>query len=188
VKEKWPFYYEDIREEFLSLPESLEKCVDYYFYKEGKDLIHHIQEILPKLKFTHVLFIGNTFNFFASAIPKYILMNNKESVDFTWDNIEVTEFYDYFLPKERDVNTLYIFISKSGKSRLLKNAIEQLHILNVDPNLMWLVTNDVKSPISPFCGVILPIHVGSEIVLSSKSFPHTIIILYFISHHLKHKL
>ncbi|MBA7580832.1 hypothetical protein ES708_22726 [subsurface metagenome] len=69
----------------------------------------------------------------------------------------------------------------SGKSRLLKSAIEQLHILNIDPNLMWLVTNDVKSPISPYCGVILPIHVDSEIVLSSKSFPHTIIVLYFIS-------
>jgi len=181
VKEKWPFYYEDIREEFLSLPESLEKCVDYYFYKEGKDLIHHIQDILPKLEFSHVLFIGNTFNFFASAIPKYVLMNDTESVTFTWESIEVTEFYDYFLPKERDANTLYIFISKSGKSRLLKNAIEQLHILNIDPDLMWLVTNDVKSPISPYCGVVLPIHVDSEIVLSSKSFPHTIIVLYFIS-------
>lgn len=181
MKEKWPFFYEDIREEFLSLPESLEKCVDNYFYKEGKDLIHHIQEILPKLQFSHVVFIGNTFNFFASAIPKYILMNDKESVDFTWENMEVTEFYDYFLPKERDANTLYIFISKSGKSRLLKNAIEQLHILNIDPNLMWLVTNDIDSPISSYCGVVLPIYVDSEIVLSSKSFPHTIIVLYFIS-------
>lgn len=181
MSEKWPFYYEDIREEFLSLPESLEKCINNYFFKEGKDLIHHIQEILPKLQFSHVLFIGNTFNFFASAIPKYILMNDNESVPFTWENIEVTEFYDYFLPKERDASTLYIFISKSGKSRLLKNAIEQLHILNVDPNLLWLVTNDVKSSISPYCGVVLPIHVDSEIVLSSKSFPHTIIVLYFIS-------
>jgi glucosamine 6-phosphate synthetase-like amidotransferase/phosphosugar isomerase protein len=181
VPEKWPYYYEDIKKEMSNLPESLEKCIDNYFYKEGKDIINHIQEILPKLQFSHVLFIGNTFNFFASAIPKYVLMNDKESVDFTWDNIEVTEFYDYFLPKERDANTLYIFISKSGKSRLLRNAIEQLHMLNIDPNLMWLVTNDVKSPISPYCGVILPIYVDSEIVLSSKSFPHTIIVLYFIS-------
>ncbi len=177
----WPFFYEDIREEFLSLPESLEKCVDNYFYKEGKAHIHHIHEVLPKLQFSHVVFIGNTFNFFASAIPKYILMNDKKGVPFTWESIEVTEFYDYFLPKECDENTLYIFISKSGKSRLLKNAIEQLHILNIDPNLMWLVTNNVKSPISPYCGVILPTYVDSEIVLSSKSFPHTIIVLYFIS-------
>ncbi len=182
-KEKtiWPFYYEDIREEFMSLPESLEKCVDNYFYKEGKDLINHIQEILPKLQFTHVVFVGNTFNFFASAIPKYVLMTEKEGVPFTWESIEVTEFYDYFLPKERGDSTLYIFISKSGKSRLLKNAIEQLHILNIDPNLIWLVTNNVKSPISAFCGNIFPIHVDSEIVLSSKTYPHTIIVLYFIS-------
>jgi len=181
VPEKWPYFYEDIKEEMSHLPESLEKCIDNYFHKEGKDIINHIQDILPNLKFSHVLFIGNTFNYFASAIPKYVLMNDKESVDFTWESIEVTEFYDYFLPKERDANTLYIFISKSGKSRLLRNAIEQLHILNIDPNLMWLVTNDVKSPISPYCGIILPIYVESEIVLSSKSFPHTIIVLYFIS-------
>ena len=177
----WPFHYEDIREEFMSLPESLEKCVNNYFYKEGKDLIHHVQEVLPKLQFSHIVFVGNTFNFFASAIPKYVLMTEKEGVPFTWESIEVTEFYDYFLPKERDDCTLYIFISKSGKSRLLKNAIEQLHILNIDPNLIWLVTNDIKSPISHFCGNIFPIHVDSEIVLSSKSFPHTIIVLYFIS-------
>ncbi|MHA1511252.1 MAG: hypothetical protein ACTSRX_05970, partial [Promethearchaeota archaeon] len=181
MPEKWPYFYEDIKEEMSHLPESLEKCIDNYFHKEGKDIINHIQDILPNLKFSHVLFIGNTFNYFASAIPKYVLMNDKESVDFTWESIEVTEFYDYFLPKERDANTLYIFISKSGKSRLLRNAIEQLHILNIDPNLMWLVTNDVKSPISPYCGIILPIYVESEIVLSSKSFPHTIIVLYFIS-------
>ncbi len=181
MPEKWPYYYEDIKKEMSNLPESLEKCIDNYFYKEGKDIINNIQEILPKLQFSHVLFIGNTFNYFASAIPKYVLMNDIESVNFTWESIEVTEFYDYFLPKERDANTLYIFISKSGKSRLLKSAIEQLHILNVDPNLMWLVTNDVKSPISPYCGIVLPIYVDSEIVLSSKSFPHTIIVLYFIS-------
>ena len=181
MTEKWPFFYEDIREEFLSLPESLEKCIYNYFYKEGKDLIHHIQEILSKLQFSHVIFIGNTFNFFASEIPKYLLMNDKESVSFTWQNIEVTEFYDYFLPKERDLSILYIFISTSGKSRLLKKIIEQLHILNIDPNLIWLVTNNIKSPISSYCGVILPIYVESEIVLSSKSFPHTIVVLYFIS-------
>jgi glucosamine 6-phosphate synthetase-like amidotransferase/phosphosugar isomerase protein len=181
VSEKWPLFYEDIREEFLSLPESLEKCIENYFYKEGKELIHHIQEILSKLQFSHVIFIGNTFNFFASEIPKYLLMNDNESVSFTWQNVEVTEFYDYFLPKERDLSTLYIFISKSGKSRLLKKIIEQLHILNIDPNLIWLVTNNIKSPISSYCGVILPIYVDSEIVLSSKSFPHTIVVLYFIS-------
>ncbi|QEE14703.1 hypothetical protein DSAG12_00517 [Promethearchaeum syntrophicum] len=181
MTEKWPFFYEDIREEFLSLPESLEKCVDNYFYKEGKEIINHIQEILSTLQFSHVVFIGNTFNFFASEIPKYLLMNDKESVSFTWQNIEMTEFYDYFLPKEYDTSTLYIFISTSGKSRLLKNAIEQLHILNIDPNLIWLVTNNKKSPISSYCGINLPIYLDSEIVLSSKSFPHTIVVLYFIS-------
>ena len=177
----WPFYYEDILNEFLSLPESLETCIEHYFDEEGKDVISQVQRIMPKLKFSRVLFIGNTFNFFASAIPKYILMNDQKGVPFTWESIEVTEFYDYFLPKEHDESTLYIFISKSGKSRLLKNAIEQLHILNINPNLIWLVSNNPESPISRFCGLFFPIYVDSEIVLSSKSFSHTIIVLYLIS-------
>ncbi len=180
-KEIWPFPYEKIKKNLLTAPESLNKCIEYYFSSEGRELFSILSQKLMKLNFSRVVFVGNTFNYFSSLIPQNIMIKSQEHIEFCWETYELTEFYDYILPSGYDESTLFIFISKSGKSKLLKKSIEHLSLLKINPDLIWLITNIPNAEISKKCGFVFPICVDFEIVPSSKSFQNEIVVLYLIS-------
>ncbi len=176
----WPFSYEELLQNFLNAPEVLQNCLDYYTLGNGKNLIANLLQILAKTKLSKIIFIGNTFNHFASFIPRYIFMNSPVALDFTWKCLELTEFYDYFLPEESN-DTLYIFISRSGSSRLILKAIDHLNLLKVNRDLIWLISNKQDSPLAEKCGHIFQTHVDSELVIGLKSFGNTVFVLYLLS-------
>ena len=76
----WPMTYQSILDDFKKLPDALENCSNYYFDLKGKKLFHEMSTILDNIQFTRVIFIGNTYNYFASFIPKYCFMKTKKEI------------------------------------------------------------------------------------------------------------
>ena len=114
-----------------------------------------------------------------------MLSKSTKPIPFVWQILELSEFFNYFLPQERlekpHYNSLYIFISKSGSSRLLVKSIRQLKLLNMNKKLVWLVSNNRNPPIKDSIGYLFPTYVEEELVLGTKSFISTILVLYLIS-------
>lgn len=107
-------------------------------------------------------------------------MKSSSIIPFDWECYELTEFFDYMLPKQVEP-TLYIFISHSGKSRLLIQCIEHLALLKVPKEQVWLVTNQEHPQIEQACGKIFPINVEKELVIGVKSFQNEILVLFLIA-------
>jgi len=177
--EIWPLSYESILKDLYNTPDNLKNCIDYYF-KLSNDLIEKIQKIINQINIKRILFIGNTFNYFASYIPIYLMMHHSSKLNYWWQNYELTDFYDYNLPQFQDQNTIYIFISKSGESKLIKRSIERLRMLNIDKNQIWLVTNNLEPSVKNYCGLLFPINTSDELILGTKSFINTIFVIWLI--------
>jgi glucosamine 6-phosphate synthetase-like amidotransferase/phosphosugar isomerase protein len=66
-------------------------------------------------------------------------------------------------------------------------ALEQLSVIQIDKNYIWLVTNNISSEMSLLCGHIFPIKSENEIVFGTKSFQNTVFVLYLIAQILMEK-
>ena len=180
-KKLWALSYKSLLHDFKIMPLALKKCMKFYLSRKGEALLSKISELIDSLNFSRVLFIGNSFNFYASFIPSYSLMTSGVDLNFSWDSIELNEFYDYILPGKPDNETLYIFISKSGRSKLLVKSMEHLFLIKKDPRMIWLVTNEPKIKIAKKCGAVFPTLVSSELALGTKTFQNLVFVLYLIS-------
>lgn len=181
-KKNIEYSYDAILKNIFVLPQSLKECIDSYFSPNHREMFQKIRELLKKLKISRILFVGNTSNYFASFIAHYCLTTaSKLHYNFTWESFEISEFYDYILPNKHDDGTLYIFISKSGRSRLLTRILEHLRLLKFNSKLIWLVTNSIDSENAKHCGYIFPIYAKPEAVHATISFQNTIFVLYLIS-------
>ena len=176
----WPYSYKELLEDFLKAPECLKRCSEKYFSDSSKDHFNRIKTRIQSNPFSKIIFIGNTLNYFASFIPRYSIMKSDKDIKFAWECYELTEFYDYMLPDKLE-NTLYIFISTSGQSRLLVHCVEHLKLLNVDPDQLWLVTNAKSCRVGNLCGEVFPIHVEAELVLGVRSFQNTSFVLFLLA-------
>lgn len=177
----WPFAFKDIFDNLLNLPDNLEQVAQYYFSGDGKQKLDEIAELLKSLKFSRIILVGNTFNYFSSLVFTYYLTNLCKRVKFCWENYELSEFYDYILPRGFDDMTLYLFISKSGRSRLMEKAVEQMRLFKINPELIWLITNHPEVKMAKSCGVVLPIKSQPEIILGTNSFPNTMFVLHLLA-------
>lgn len=173
--------YDSIVKDFSTMPASLMNCMEYYIGSKGKELITKVKELLKSVNFTRVLFIGNSFNFYASFVPIFCLTKAPGNINYGWQNFEVNEFYDYIIPDKPGNNTLFIFISKSGESRLIQKSMEHLFQIEMDPKLIWLVTDEPQLELAQKCGIVFPIHVDAEIIPGIKSFQNEVFVLYLIS-------
>lgn len=176
----WPLSYKNLIDDLLDEPDCLKRCLDKYIYSEGKDLLNKFKQKVQPIQFSKIFFIGNTFNYFASLIPKHCIMSHKEKLPYSVFNFELTEFYDYFINQLDFSDSLFIFISKSGTSRLLIKSIEYILMLKVDPNRIILITDNPISDAAKNCGFSFPIYVGSELILGTKSYQNTVLVLYFL--------
>jgi glucosamine 6-phosphate synthetase-like amidotransferase/phosphosugar isomerase protein len=176
----WPLSYKSLIKDLIDEPSCLNICLDKYINSEGKDLLINFKKNIQSIQFSKIFFIGNTFNYFASLIPKHCIMSYKEQMPFTVFNFELTEFYDYFINQLDFSDSLFVFISKSGSSRLLLKSIEYIIMLRVDPHRIILITDNPTSDIAKNCGFTFPIYVGSELILGTKSFQNTVLVLHFI--------
>ncbi len=176
----WPYSYDELKDDFLNAPETLINCFTQYQVKYHQNFFSEVKEKIKELNFSRIIFLGNTFNYFASLIPRYVFMNSQEELPFSWACLELTEFYDYLMPDEPN-GTLYIFVSRSGTSYLIEKSIENLRLSNIDKDLIWLVTNNPECQIGKYCGQIFDTYVDSELVIGLKSFGNTAYTLYLIS-------
>ncbi len=163
------------------MPLSLKKCMEFYLSSEGDALFSKISKLIDSLSFSRILFIGNSFNYYASFVPSYSLMTSLDDLNFSWDSIELNEFYNYILPGKPDNDTLYIFISKSGRSKLMIKSMEHLFLIKSDPRMIWLVTNEPTIEIAQKCGAVFPTLVDQELALGTKTFQNLVFVLYLIS-------
>lgn len=176
------YSYELILKDIFDLPQCLKECIDSYFSPNHREMFRKIRELLENLNISRVLFVGNTYNYFASFTAHRCLTTaSKLPFEFTLESFEISEFYDYILPNKHDDGTLYIFISKSGGSRLLTRILEHLRLLKINPKLLWLVTNSIDSENAKYCGYVFPIYAKPEVIYATKSFQNTILVLYLIS-------
>ncbi len=182
----WPYSYPDLLVDFLQAPENLERCITYYFSETSQKRFQQLTHLITAHHITKVLFIGNTLNYFASFIPRYCFLKNAEPQSISWECYEMTEFFDYMLPEKREP-TLYIFISHSGKSRLLIKCLEHLHLLNVPSDTIWMVTNAKPEEMNSIVGQYFPINVESELVIGVKSFQNEVVVLYLLAQLLLNK-
>jgi fructoselysine-6-P-deglycase FrlB-like protein len=180
-KRVWPYSYPSLIQDFLAAINSIQDCFDYYFQGPGRYLLTELQNTLSELKFEKVIFIGNSISHFASYVPRALFMEHEKNLPFTWELFEISEFSDYILPQERDEKTIYIFLSTSGVSRLLKQCIEHLDFLKINSKQIWLITNNINTPVAKFCGFSFPMMVDKETVLGTKTYMTTILILFFIA-------
>ena len=177
----WPFTFDNIMDDFMEAPNVMQRCAEYYFSGEGKQILQDAQQIIDESEITRIVFIGNSFNFFATHCAKYELETSSEECKYSWKMVELTEFYDYFLPQETTPNTLFIFISRSGQSRLIKRSIEQLHLVNQNPNQIWMITNNPATPLRSYCKLLFPMKCPSEIISGSKSFMNSLLVVFLIA-------
>jgi fructoselysine-6-P-deglycase FrlB-like protein len=177
----WPFTFDNIMEDFMKAPDVLQQCAEFYFSGTGKQILEQAQQIIEKSDITRIVFIGNSFNFFATHCAKYELESSSEECKYSWKMVELTEFYDYFLPQEATPNTLYIFISRSGQSRLIARSIEQLHLVNHNPTLIWMITNNPATSLNSYCKLLFPMKSPSEIISGSKSFMNSLLVVFLIA-------
>lgn len=175
----WPYSYDDLLNDFLEAPACLEQCLDSYFSKKNQIRFLKLKTFLEDNSFDKIVFIGNTLNYFASFVPRYALMKSSQTQYFSWECYEMTEFFDYMLPKSIE-STLYIFISHSGKSRLLTKCIDHLKLLKVPREQIWMVTNANPSLVSNNCGEIFSMEVNRELVIGVKSFQNEVCVLLII--------
>ncbi len=177
---RWPITFETIVKDFFDGSNCLATCANHYFEGKYQDLFSKISSIVQRAGITKVLIIGNTFNYFASQITHQMYMEYPLPLPFSLACVELSEFYDYMLPPEPEP-TLYIFISKSGRSRFLTASIEHLRLTKIDPDFVWFITNASDFPSKPYIQNVFPIYVEREIVMGTKSFVNSIFVLYLVT-------
>ncbi|MCF2139133.1 MAG: SIS domain-containing protein [Candidatus Lokiarchaeota archaeon] len=176
----WPFSFQQIRDDFFNEIESLHNCADQYFSGKFSSLFSKLRKILMDYEISKVFFIGNTYSYFASQIASQMIMVDQNEISFSLYCVELSEFFDYMLPQEPE-KALYIFISKSGKSRFLQECVDHLRLSKISPETVWLITNNQNTSLASFISNRFPMFVSSEIVLGTKSFINTLFIVYLIT-------
>ena len=180
TSKRWPITFNTIVQDFFEGPDCLAKCAQYYFAETHQDLLLKISHVVQESGITKVLFIGNTFNYFASQIARQMYMTCPLPIRFSLACVELSEFYDYMLPPEPEP-TMYIFISKSGRSRFLTASIEHLRLAKIDPDHVWLITNTPDSALNSYIQNVFPLYLDREIVMGTKSFVNSIFVMYLVT-------
>ncbi len=182
TEKKILFSYDSLLNDLFDFHSSLKSCIDAYFNSSNKKMFQKILEFLISTKITRVIFIGNDFNHFGSFVAIHCLNTaSNPRFNFNSEFYDVSEFYDYVLPKKYDDDTLFILMSKSGQSRLVTKIVEQFQLLKIDKNLIWFVTNSPESMNAKHSGFIFPTYVKSEIVHGTKTFQNTVFVIFLIS-------
>lgn len=176
--------YDSILTDLLGVPQALRNCLKYYLSQEGKQKLKLVNDYVENSFIKRVIFIGHSYNYFASMIPFRYLNSRYQSQSANLRKIciryEIDEFLSYFNPRPSDSETLFIFISRSGDSTQIKQGIKKLKGIINDENI-WGVTNDLGSYLGKNCHFTFPIISEIEEIMGTKSYVNTMFVLYLIS-------
>ena len=143
-----------------------------------------VKDFIQNSLIKRVVFIGHSYNYFASMIPFRYLNSRYQSQVVKYRKIciryEIDEFLSYFNPRSSDSETLFIFVSRSGDSLQIKQGIKKLKGIINDENI-WGVTNNLESYLAKNCHYTFPIISEIEEIMGTKSYINTMFVLYIIS-------
>ncbi|UYP46210.1 Glutamine--fructose-6-phosphate aminotransferase [isomerizing] [Candidatus Lokiarchaeum ossiferum] len=168
--------FDTILDDFQSIPKAMLKCLRYYLSFEGKQKINQIKQYVQSKNIEQIIFVGHSYNFFASYIPFYYINRRKKTCEI----YEGDEFLKYFTPRRLKQKCVFCFVSHSGNSPQIKLAIQHLQDKNLDPQKIWGVSNNLESFVAQNSHFILPTVVGDEEVIGTKSYVNAMLVLYFI--------
>ena len=172
--------FDAILEDFLAIPKALLRCLRYYL-AEGEGLLKKLRQHIESKGFQRIIFVGHTYNYFASIIPYYYITQKLNPSKFFCANYEVEDFLNYFNASQLCKNCLFVFISESGESIQIKKSIEKLLQKNVTPEQICGVSNNPESFLAKNSHFHFPMMSGSQQVIGSISYITTILILYLIA-------
>jgi glucosamine 6-phosphate synthetase-like amidotransferase/phosphosugar isomerase protein len=169
--------FDHILDDFKTIPKAMLKCLRYYLSPEGKNRLNAIKSFVQEANIQKLVFIGHSYNFFASYIPYYYINRRKKSCEI----YEGDEFLHYFTPRKFAQKTAYCFVSHSGQSSQIVQSIKKLQNSNLNPQKIWGVSSNMDSFIAQNSHFFLPTIVESEEVIGTKSYINAILVLYFIA-------
>ncbi len=168
--------FREILSDFQSIPKAMLKCLRYYLSSEGNHKLSQIKQFVQSKSIEQIIFVGHSYNYFASFIPFYFINRRKKTCEI----YEGDEFLKYFTPRKLKQKTVFCFVSHSGNSPQIKQAIQKLQQSNLDPQKIWGVSNNPDSFVAQNSHIYLPTIVGSEEVIGTKSYMNAMLVLYFI--------
>ena len=180
--------FDEILDDLLSLPRSMLKCLKYYLGDEGSQKMAKVFLHLQSKGIRRVIFVGHSYNYFASIVPFYFFNscfqykdNNICSTSALYCSIFEADEFSYFKLCPNADQTMFILISESGNSFQIKNAVDFLIREGITSDNIWGVGNHEDSYLGEKCGLFFPITSGTEEVIGTKSYVNTIITLYLLA-------
>jgi glucosamine 6-phosphate synthetase-like amidotransferase/phosphosugar isomerase protein len=182
--------YLSVVEDLIQIPKALSSCLRHYLSEEGMERFKKAQQILSKNKFNRIIFLGHSYNYFASMIPFFYLnsryrcefdaitqnFNKKECL-----NIEIDEFRYDLTMKSYLQESIFVLVTRSGQSPQILKGYEKLREANIPSEQIWTITNNEQSFISQNCPIVFPLHAGEEQIIGTKSYVNTILVSYIIA-------
>ncbi len=172
--------FDAILEDFLAIPKALLRCLRYYL-ADGGDVLKKLQQHIESKGYKKIIFVGHTYNYFASLIPYYYITKKLNPSKFYSANFEVADFLHHFHPNKYCNDVLFVFISESGESIQIKQSIEKLKQKNISSEQICGVSNNSESFLAKNSHFHFPMMSGSQQVIGSISYITTILILYIIA-------
>ena len=172
--------FDAILEDFLAIPKALLRCLRYYL-SDGARVLNKLQEYVKTKPIQRIIFIGHTYNYFASIIPYYYITQKLNPREKFCAIYEVADFLNYFNPTKYFSNCLFIFISESGESIQIRQSIEKLKQKNINPEHICGISNNPDSFLAKNSHYYFPMKSGTQEVIGSISYITTILVVQFIA-------
>ena len=172
--------FDAILEDFLAIPKALLKCLRYYL-ADGGEVLKKLRQHIESKGFQKIIFVGHTYNYFASLIPYYYITKKLNPSKFYCAIFEVADFLNHFHPNKYCNDVLFVFISESGESIQIKQSIEKLQQKNISSEQICGVSNNPGSFLAKNSHFHFPMMSGSQQVIGSISYITTILVLYLIA-------
>jgi glucosamine 6-phosphate synthetase-like amidotransferase/phosphosugar isomerase protein len=176
--------------DLLAIPKAMLGCLRYYLTPEGKSKLDHFRQTIITSKIRRIIFIGHSYNYYASLIPFYYLNSryrslfNSETREYIKKDcliFESDEFYHELDTPSFYSDSIFVLISQSGESIQIIQNLKKLQDVHIDPDRIWAVTNHPESLLAKSVHGHLPILAGNEEILGTKTYVNAILILFFLA-------
>ncbi len=174
------FGFDEILADLLNEPVALRSCLKYYSTEEGKQKLDKVRADFKAGNFKRVIFLGVGSFFYVLNVPYYMLNSNLNSRGTFCEIHEASEFLNFMIPRQNIPHTLIILVSRTGESKVLQDIVTKLDAVGFDRKNVWALVNNENSTVAQRCNNVLHLMAGKEVIRSSKTFMHAILVSYFL--------
>lgn len=183
--------FESILNDLLGIPRALLNCLNYYLSGEGLEKLKSIPKMIKSYNIEQIVFIGHSYNYFASSIAYYLInsfvfssrQNLQDQRKINCMIEEIDEFLGYYNYNLKKSKSIFVFISQSGNSVQIQEGIKKLREAEIPEQNIWGVCNNSDSFLAKnvLSDYFFPINSGKEEVIGTKSYINCILVLNLIS-------